>query len=583
MIRLKNIKMKKIVFALIVFASVVNVFAQPTFEKLYSNSEAISPLSGDFFAVKQNGKWGVMKNSTQILDFYYDSIDILSDGIITFIKNNQAGFADTIGNVITLATYPLETPYNRADESLLNVYQSGSALVYNGANLVLLSKEGKQINDSDVEIVSKADNCVVFKSKGAYGIMDAQGNVLAQNKYRQIQTIIAGELYAYTSQKNGMDYIGLIDAKGEVKSPAQYNDMIIINSNDKFYIKAFTETGKQSLFDAKGNQLFSPLYQNIEPLNSDKYYIFTDNSRKGVISSDYKECIPAAYDDIKMATINKDTLFLAKNDNTIYILTNDNKPIDILNGNIKDFVSYKKNSGELIYIADSMLNYGIRSSKKGWLIEPQYLDVFAQSKGAFIVRKKDKWGAVDINNNEVIPFEYEKVRASKAKTCIVFYEGKKKSIVLLDNGKKMEFPKTDNVLPMANYVEYKVKKERVRLYFDGNELKDKFTLIGSNRNGVLVAKTKKGWSYYNSNTYDQLTEQYFDYATSFENGAAYVVKNKKLLQIDTDYNISATILDDNYKNLTNTAALLAMSSKMNKNFIIVEDKQGKKTLVKINR
>ncbi|MBR1774596.1 MAG: WG repeat-containing protein [Bacteroidales bacterium] len=573
--------MKKIFLILVAVVISLSTFAQPTFEKMYQGSDAIVSLGGDFFAIKKDSKWGVMKNSTLVLDFYYDSIDVLYDGIITYIKNDQAGFADTVGNIITLAVYPMETPYNRADESVLNVFQSGSALVYDGGKLILLGKDGKQVNDNTQEIVSKSDNCVIFKKDGAYGILDAKGNVIVANKYRRIQTVIAGELYAYTAQKDGMDYLGLIDKSGALKSKAEYDDLTIINKNDKFYIKAFVSTGKQALYDAEGNLLFNPLYQNVEPLTEGNYCIYTDNGRKGLIGKDYVTYIPAAYDDLQMVTLKSDTLFVAKNDDMTYILTVNNKTLDAIKGNIKDFVSY--NNNELIYIADSMLNYGVRSNKRGWLLEPQYLDVFAESKGSFVVRQKDKWGAVDLKGNTVIPFDYKKVRASKSKTCIVFYDGKKNSVILRDNGKQIEFPKTDNVLPMTDYIEYKIKGERVRLYFNGTELKDKFLTIGTNKDGVLCAKVKKGWSYFNSKTYEQLTDQYFDYATGFEDGVAYVVKNKKLLQIDKNYNITSTILDDSYTDLNNTAAVLSMAKHLRKNTITITDKNGKKTLIKINK
>ena len=573
--------MKRIILILIAAVFAMNGFAQLSFEKMYQASEAIVPLDGDFFAVKKDGKWGVMKNNMQILDYFYDSIDVLSDGIITYIRNDQAGFADTLGNVITLADYLQETPYNRADESILNVFQSGSALVYDGEKLILLGKDGKQINDDSKEIISRADNTVIFKQDGAYGMMDAAGNVLAANKYRRIQSVIIGELYAYTAQKNGIDYLGFISADGKVLSPAEYDDMTIINKNDKFYVKAFTSAGKQALYDSKGNQLFSPLYQNIEPLNNGNYYIYTDNGRKGIVGTNYITYIPAAYDDLLLKVLAKDTFFVAKNDDKTYILNTKNTTIDVTSGNIKDFVSYKNN--ELIYIADSLLNYGVRSSKTGWMIQPQYLDIFAESKGNFVVRKKDKWGAVDINNNVTVAFDYKKVRASQAKTCIVFYEGKKNSVLLKDNGQKIEFPKTDNVLPMPNYVEYKLKGNRVRLYLDGTELKNNFLLLGTNKDGVLCVQMKKGWTYVDSKTYEPLTDQYFDYVTGFNGNQAYVVQDKKLYIIDKNFNKTEMLIDDKYKNLDSVAGLLSLGKNIKKNYIILKGYDGTVALLKINK
>jgi hypothetical protein len=574
--------MKKVAFLLIALIFGVNLTAQTTFEKLYEQSDAIRSLGNDFFSVKKGSKWGVMKNNVMILDYYYDSIDVLSDGIITYIKNDQAGFADTLGNIITLAIYPLQTPYVRSEESILNVFQAGSALVYDKDKLILLGKDGKQINADEYQIISKSNNVVVYQSKSAYGLMDAMGNILAPNKYRRIETVIAGELYAYIKNKDGRDYVGLIDKNGEVKSDALYDDMTIISKNDKFYIKAFVSSGKQALFDNEGNQIFSPLYQNIEPLSKkDNYFIYTDNGRKGLIDRNYNIRITAAYDALSLLPIKNDTFVLAKNDNINYIISLDNKVLDMVTGNVKDLVSYTNN--ELIYIADSMLNYGIRSNKRGWLVEPKYLDIFAECKGTYIVREKDKWGGIDINGEEKIPFEYDKVRGSKSKSCIVFYDGKKNSILLKENGQKMEFEKTDNIFPMANYVEYKVKSKRYRLYFDGREIKGDFTLISSDKDGVICAKAKKGWSYFDNKTFESLTNEYYDMATYFSNGVAYVVKDKKLYQIDKTFAIVQTILDDNYMDLSSIASTLSAIDKLKKNYIILTDKNKKKTLLKINK
>ena len=427
--------MKKILLILVAAVFSLNIYAQPKFEKLYQGSEAVTSLDNDYFAVKRNGKWGVMKGRIQILDFYYDSIDVLSDGVITFIRNNQAGFADTSGNIISLADYSLETPYNRADESALNIFQSGSALVYDGTKLILLGKDGKQINDDQTEVVSKADNCVIFKKKAAYGLMDAKGRVLAENKYRRIQTVVAGELYAYTASKDGMDYLGLIDAQGNVKSAAQYEDLTVINKGDRFYVKAFVSSGKQALYSSCGDLLIQPLYQNTEPTDNADYYIFTENSRKGLLNSEYIKLIPAEYDNVSVYDKDGNIFFIARNEDMTYIFGKDGKLRDAVSGNIKDFVSF--NNDELLYVADSMLNYGIRSDKRGWVVNPQYLDVFAQAGDNLVVRQKDKWGAVDYSGNVNVEFEYKKVRASKSNSCVVFYEGKNNSVILTHDAKSI--------------------------------------------------------------------------------------------------------------------------------------------------
>ena len=175
------------------------------------------------------------------------------------------------------------------------------------------------------------------------------------------------------------------------------------------------------------------------------------------------------------------------------------------------------------------------------------------------------------------------MRASQAKTCIVFYEGKKNSVLLKDNGQKIEFPKTDNVLPMPNYVEYKLKGNRVRLYLDGTELKNNFLLLGTNKDGILCVQMKKGWTYVDSKTYEPLTDQYFDYVTGFNGNQAYVVQDKKLYIIDKNFNKTEMLIDDKYKNLDSVAGLLSLGKNIKKNYIILKGYDGTVALLKINK
>ena len=306
-----------------------------------------------------------------------------------------------------------------------------------------------------------------------------------------------------------------------------------------------------------------------------------DNTRKGIIGTDYTVYVPAQYDDIKVVTVDNEDLFVAKQDEMTYILDKNNKTVDLFSGSVKDMVSYK--DSELIYIADSMLNYGVRSSKSGWIVEPKYLDVFARAGNNFVVRVKDKWGVIDRTGNEIVPFEYKKVRASSAKTCIVLYDGKTKSEVLKEDGSLLEFENVTSVLPFDKYVEYTYKKERIRLFLDGTIMRKSFQNIGGQWNNILAVQQKQGWTYIDARTYEPLTDQYYDFVTVFYDNYAFVVKDKKVMMIDTSFNIVKTLLDENYKYPTANATAFNMLRMGNKNFVSVTGNNGKITLIKLIR
>lgn len=571
--------MKKIVILLTLCFCLISLQAQKNCQTIISQADNIKVIAKDYYAVQQNGKWGVRHNDKEVLSCQYDSIDVFSDGVITFVQNSKIGFADSLGRIISPAIYLQQSPYEIADQSLLNTFENGSALVYYNDRLMLLGKDGATIG-SQKEIISKSANTVVFKQDAAYGMMDAQGNVTADNKYRRIQTIIAGKIYAYTAQQNGMDMLGLIDSYGQIKSKAQYQDMIIINKADKYYIKAFAQSGKQALYDQEGNLLFQPLYQNIEPTQYDSYFLITDNGKKGVIGRDYNIYVPTEYDNITICHLNEDTFFVANKQLTTYILDKSNNTLDIFDGVVKDFVSFDKQ--EITYIADSMLNFGIRSNKQGWIVKPQYLDIFALAGDKLIVRKKDKWGIVDMSSNQIAGFDFNKVRASKAKTCIVLYEGKKESLLVNQDGQVIAFEKVDKVLPMASYIEYTVKKEKVRLYFDGTKIKGKYKQLGSLSEGILLVQDNKGWAYVDPKTMEYLSNERYTYATQFKDAKAMVVKDNKLFVIDNKFSYIKELMENNNLNMSVVANAMVIAQALKHDYIIVKDKQNKYTLININ-
>ncbi|MDY6395003.1 MAG: WG repeat-containing protein, partial [Bacteroidales bacterium] len=237
--------------------------------------DSLKALDNEYFAVKENGLWGIIKGNEIVIPCKYEQIDNFGDNIVAFIQNGRVGFADINGNLIAEPQYLLEVNYNRSDKSPLNVFSNGSALVYNGEKFILLGKDGKSIVEDNIEILSKVGNTAIYRTNGAYGLMDALGNPLTEAKYLQIQPVIEDRLYAYIGVRDGLRVWGFLNSKGEMKSHAYFDDVQLINKGDKFYIKAYLPTGKQALFDENGEILFQPLYQVIEPTLYPSYFNIT--------------------------------------------------------------------------------------------------------------------------------------------------------------------------------------------------------------------------------------------------------------------------------------------------------------------
>lgn len=566
--------MKKIVLVLIVLLVSLHSYSQSPYKvAIEMKYDSVKSLDGAYFAVKDNGFWGVVKDNTVILPCKYDAIEDLGDDVITFAQNGKAGFADVKGNVIIPAKYTLDANNTSIDNNQLNVFSNGPCLVFNDGKLEIINKQDKRVVGDTVEILSKVNDVVVYKKDAAYGIMNAQGEEKTEAKYMQIQPLILGQLYAYIAQRDGQPRYGIISGTGKLISFAYFDDLQIYRTTDNTYIKAFLPSGKQALYSKEGNILFQPIYQSIEPTQYPSFFNIIEDTRKGIIGKDYVVYVLPRYDDVKVKVC-KDTFFVAKNGDMSYIINMKNEVVSQIKGEVIDIVSNENN--EINYIADSLLNYGVRSSKDVWKVRPQYDDVFCTVGESFVMKKDKKWGAIDINNNIVVPFEYENVKTYTNNPYVVFFGNKKQSILLKKDKTIKSFPSTKSVLTVNDYIEYTNKKQLIRLFLDGREISAEFVSIGAERDGILNVNTKQGWTYVDSKTLKPLTKEYFDFATAFNDGFALVIRNNSLMVIDTNFSIIQTLYNGEGFNLRNIAVGLNFSKQVKRKYFITQsnNKQG---------
>lgn len=541
--------------------------------------DSLKALDNEYFAVKENGLWGIIKGNEIVIPCKYEQIDNFGDNIVAFIQNGRVGFADINGNLIAEPQYLLEVNYNRSDKSPLNVFSNGSALVYNGEKFILLGKDGKSIVEDNIEILSKVGNTAIYRTNGAYGLMDALGNPLTEAKYLQIQPVIEDRLYAYIGVRDGLRVWGFLNSKGEMKSHAYFDDVQLISKGDKFYIKAYLPTGKQALFDENGEILFQPLYQVIEPTLYPSYFNITEDGKRGIIGADYVLYVPTAYDQVQIANVGTDTFFVAMNEGVSFILNKKNQLIAHYEGNISGFISYSDDN--VIFVADSFLSYGVMSSRDGWLIPPKYYEALGMVEDNIILRNGKKWGAMNLKGEITVPFEYEKVKISDKRTYVVFYAGKNNSILLNDKAEKISFPKVKKLFAFDKYIEYTYKKETTRLYAEGKELRTKFLDIGTEKDGILTVKDKEGWTYIDAKTQKPLTDKHYDRVSNFVNGQALVIKNKQMLVIDKNFNEIHTLIKDKKTSMDMAMLMLNMAVARDKSYVILR-MDGKYGVITIN-
>lgn len=544
--------------------------------------DSVQSLDGKYFAVKDNGKWGVVKDGKSILPCRYDYIDALGDDVITFVQDGKAGFADTEGNILIEASYPANVDIQTEDKTQLNLFDQGSCIVFDNGELRLIDKQNKRLLGDSLMIVSRVGNAVVIKQNGLFGMVNSQGVVTVEPQFLSLETLVAGKLYAYQVHTHeGVPMSGLLDENGKIMAKPQFEDFLTFTTPQGVFIKAYLPSGAQALFSQEGDMLAQPLYQVIEPTKYDAFFSITQDMKKGLLGKNYVLYVEPKYDRVDVV-VRQDTFFVAYEGLTTYVLNTSNQVVAKTDGVVLDLIRNKE--GNLLLITEQDLSYGLLSSEGKWLIEPQYDEVLGVVNDCLCVRKGKKWGAVDKNNNVVVDFVYGKARISNTAELIAFFDYKKGSKMLCKDGNIIDFPKSESVLVFGNYVEYKNKDKKVRIYSDNRRIPDNFITIGADREGILVAKTEKGWSYYNSAKCTPLTDKTFDAAGCFVAGKAYAAKDGSLLVLDSNFETMQKVAMPQGVNLHSIVSLLTLFGNQGRdNFTIKDTKTNKVGVITINK
>lgn len=546
------------------------------------NYDSIASLDGSYFAVKSNGKWGVVKDNKQVLACEYDRIDALGDDVITFVIGDKVGFADVNGKVLLSATYPYHVENQTEEKTQYNLFDKGACVVSDNGVLKLINKENQSLLSDELTIVSRVGDAVIVKQNGLYGMVNSKGQITVHPQYISLETIVPGKLYVYQVHgKNGMPAFGLVDGNGAIKTIPLYEEFRPYKTQDGILVKAYDSMGKQGLFDEEGEIIMQPLYQVTEPSKIKGLYNITDNLKKGVIGADYKVRVKPDYDDVRIL-VREDTFFVATSGLKSIVSKRVTQKIFETEGLILDI--FKQSDGSICFVVEQDLFYGVCTSEGKWLIEPQYDEVLGIVAGKMCVRKGAKWGAIDMNNNVVVDFKYEKVKLSNTGELIAFFDYRKGSKILNSTGSIIDFPKTDELLVYGDYVEYKVGKKKERLYSDGRKIPAVFLALGAEMNGILCAKTADGWGYFDSKTFESLTDKTFDAVGGFVYGIAYAAKGNEILVLNTDYSVKQSLQLPAGVNKSLVVSSLTLFGYAGKTFCSVRDvKTNKVGVITINK
>lgn len=191
-------------------------------------------LQDIYLIISDNGKYGVYKESKEIIPNEYQSIVYDESGLLILQKNKNYGMADLKGEI------KIPVDYTNIETRGIYIYAS------NQKENVVYDNQGNKIDINFNKSIYKTENdeyrisTIVNNNITYYGIENKEGTTLVNEGYSYIE--YAYENYFIAKDEKGN--LGVINANGKVLIDFKYDsiqkikgkNMIQILNNDKTYI-----------------------------------------------------------------------------------------------------------------------------------------------------------------------------------------------------------------------------------------------------------------------------------------------------------------------------------------------------------
>ncbi len=355
-------------------------------------------------ASKKNKMFVINSSGKKQFDFPYDySKLIFHEGHACIIKNNKVRLINKKGEIVIDSLFEnISVPHN------------GICIVSkNGENGLYRLKDHKFVSLGAVKITPTLNFNYIIGADKKYGLVDSSGTVLIPMEYQ----LLRPNNNHFLVKKNNK--FGLIDIKNKVIIPIDHEFASILSLEDKTYLKV-KKGDLFGLIDTKNELVFPIAYKKIIADKMGYLFLKKDDSYS-IYDSDLQKTTSETFSNIRYLTNRK------------YMLESDSKQI-LLN-------TYDKSEKEC--------KFEFSSSFK---------------EGKIVVKNGNKFGIVDTNLVQVIPFIYDKIQ----------FLGKDNFVVKTEKG--------FNIISQKNELLLKQHYEELGTSFN---------------NGILEAKKNEKWGLIN--------------------------------------------------------------------------------------
>lgn len=273
----------------------------------------IYSMSNSYYAIKKNGKWGVISRNVEVVPIKYDSVQYFYGNKESFLvsQNYRWGVVDTTGNVLIPIKYHEITAYTSGVYGYRYQKRWG-----------FIKSDGTHLTSARYdEIVEVQGDYALIKKYNKYGVFKlSTGKEIIPPLYRSPHNGDYLE-WGYDEydhimcwQKDGK--YGAIDSNGVIIVPFKYDNyfstynLSYAKDEDRIYPTEVWRNDKKYWVDSKGNEIFGQ-YSDYKSNWSTSYYFITyANNKYGLLNEKGKFLVSPIYDKIQLATASTEEYFL---------------------------------------------------------------------------------------------------------------------------------------------------------------------------------------------------------------------------------------------------------------------------------
>jgi hypothetical protein len=369
----------------------------------------------DLFIAALNKKQGIVNTNGQILlPLGQDGLDVQPNGVI-FNRGKKFGFWGNKSFKASLAKY--DSVVVTQEQQHNNYVFHISARINNKWGL--LDEKGKELTPFVYDNFLWFDHkLAIVKTDNKYGILNARGKQIIPCIYDEIT--FAAYNIAQLIVKKGI-YFGVLDSLGKEVAPVIYNRIVMLNYPFSGKYRVMYK-GNIGLLDGASKKIVIPceyddikFYRN-ETNYGDSYYNYrgddlpplmaSKNGKWGLIDLTGKERLP----------FNFYKIYIGENSN--YIVTTYDGKEGLFGKNLKEVIPPNYNDILLIrpgiYKVKSFNNYGLINANGLVIAEAIYKSIDFCGDN-FILKKGDKYGAIDLKGQSILPLKYTRIDCNNGK------------------------------------------------------------------------------------------------------------------------------------------------------------------------